>query len=94
MIDTSVMTPEHAASAVLAWVREALQTTAPVIHPGDLEAISRPPLGRARLRRPLESAHDGSRHLSGYLEQRRRSDVGVDERLLLVGRSDSPIGEI
>jgi hypothetical protein len=36
VIDTSAMTPEHVAAAVVAWVREALQATAPIFHPGDL----------------------------------------------------------
>ncbi len=35
VINTSA-TPEHVAAAVVAWVREALQATAPVFHPGDL----------------------------------------------------------
>lgn len=38
VIDTSPMTPEHAAAAVVAWVREALQATAPVFHSRDLQS--------------------------------------------------------
>jgi hypothetical protein len=36
VIDTLAITPEHAAAAVVASVREALQATAQVFHPRDL----------------------------------------------------------